>query len=131
MTFAPAVFRPKHVPGLAIAAGLVAIFFLVQALIAGGMMRVFALVLAAIFAAIAIWYYMSARRASVIVRGESFTIQDGRSETTYERSDIESIDLRSLKGQLKMRDGKHVWLPLEGSQLVEISLLLAPGQRLS
>jgi len=126
MTFAPAVFKPKHVPGLAIAAGLVAIFFLIQALIAGNMMRIFALVVAAIFACIAVWYYLSARQASVTVRRDSFTVQAGKAETTYERSDIESIDLRSLKGQVKLRDGRQVWLPLEGSELVEVSILLAP-----
>ncbi len=130
MSIAATVFRSNRMPFIALACVVVAIFFVLQALlmIFMGMagLAILSIVVAAVFGLGALWLYRISRASAVVVNPTQFIVKSGKAETAYDRDQIDSIDLRSLRGQLTMKDGSNVWLPLEGNDLIEASILLSP-----
>ena len=126
MSLGPAVLRQQSVPFLSLACLLFTVFFVIQGFLVSGLLTVLSLVIAAIFAAAGLWFWFQARRSSVLIDREQFIVKDGAKQETFQRSDIESIDLASLRGHVRFKDGSSLTLPLEGKQLVEAGLLLSP-----
>lgn len=130
MTIAATVFRSNRMPFIALACLVVAIFFLLQAVLMVVMsmipLAILSIVVAVVFALAAAWLHRISRESAVVVNTEQFIVKSGGTETTYNRSDIAAIDLSSIRGQLTMKDGTNVWLPLEGGDLIEASILLSP-----
>lgn len=129
MTTAPVVLRPQGMPFLTIVALLLTAFFGVQAIIVSGAMTTLSLLIALVFLAGAAWFLFQASRSSVVIDRDQFVIKDGSRQRTYERKDIDSVDLSSLSGHVKMNDGTSVTLPLDGRPLIQAGMLLSPPRR--
>lgn len=126
MSLGPTVIRPNSIPFPTVACAVIALFFVIQAIIVNSWMTVLSLVIAGIFAAGAAWYWFQARRSSVLIDQEQFIVKNGAKQSTFARSQIKSIDLSSLDGQVQFKDGTSVDLPLDGKPLVEAGILLTP-----
>ncbi|MGI9597246.1 MAG: hypothetical protein ACR2QK_13875 [Acidimicrobiales bacterium] len=126
MSFGPAVIRPNSIPFPTVACAVIVLFFGIQAIIVDSWMAVLSLTIAAVFLLGAAWYWLQARRSSVLIDSNQFIIKDGSKQKRYERSDIAAVDLSSLRGHVTMKDGTEIMLPLEGRPLVEAGLLLTP-----
>jgi len=84
--------------------------------------------MAAIFVLLSFWWYRRSQQSSVIIDGDTVTINRGRQTQTFRRSDIAKVDLSSASRQLTFGDGTGTSLPLEGRSLVEAGILLNPRQ---
>lgn len=127
MSIGPTVFQPKSIPYPTIGCGLIALFFVIQAIIVNSWMTVLSLVIAAIFALAAIWFVMRARQSSVLIDANQFIVKSGSKQKTYDTDTIADIDLSSVNGHITFKDGSSTDLPLEGKQLVEAAMLLMPA----
>lgn len=126
VTIAPATFHSSRVPFATIAAAAIAVYFVVKAALLGGSLAVFSLLMAALAAGVALWWLARSRSSAVVIDATQLTVKRGSSTRTYDRSDIESVDLSDTGRQVRFRDGTAIGLPLEGSSLVEAGLLLSP-----
>lgn len=113
------------------AAAVVAMYFLIKALLMDGGVVVFSLIMAGVLAAVAVWWLMRVRRCSVVIDGDQFIVNRGARTATYDRTSIESVDLADTGRQVRFRDGSAIGLPLEGTALIEAGLLLSPGRTTS
>ncbi|MGH1488374.1 MAG: hypothetical protein ACRBK7_03115 [Acidimicrobiales bacterium] len=127
MSFGPSVFRPRAIPFPTIGCALIALFFVIQAIIVNSWMTVLSLAIALIFALAAAWYWYQVRQSSVLIDANQFIVKSGSKQRTFETDAIADIDLSSPTGQITFKDGTTTNLPLEGKQLVEAALLLMPN----
>ena len=125
MTIGPVVLRQQGLPFLGIACLVLTAFFIIQGLIVSGVMTLLSLAIAAIFALGALWYWFRARQSSVLIDESHVIIKEGRKQLTVDRGSIESVDLSSLVGQVRLDDGSALDLPLEGKPLIEAGVLLS------
>lgn len=126
MTIGATVLKPNSVQFPTIAFAIIAVFFVIQAIIVSGMMTVLSLVVALIFAAAAAWTWFRSRQATVLINPNDFTVKSGSNQRTYARSDVVAVDLSAVDGHVALADGRRVTLPLDGQPLVEAGLLLTP-----
>jgi hypothetical protein len=126
MSLGPTVFRPRAVPFPTIGCGLIALFFVIQGIIVNRWMTVLSLAIAALFAIAACWFLFQARRSSVLIDANQFIVKTGARQNTYDIDQIENVDLSSVSGHVRFRDGSTTDLPLQGNELVEAALLLSP-----
>lgn len=126
MSLGPTVFRPRAIPYTTIGCGLIALFFVIQAIIVNSWMTVLSLVIALVFALAAAWFWFQARRSSVLIDTNQFIIKTGSKQKTYDTDSIADIDLSSVAGHISFKDGTRADLPLQGDQLVEAALMLMP-----
>ncbi len=127
MSIGPTVFRPRAVPYPTIGLGVIALFFVIQAIIVNSWMTVLSLVIALVFALAAAWFWLQARRSSVLIDANQFIVKTGSTQKTYDTDSIADIDLSSINGHITFNDGTSTDLPLQGDQLVEAALLLMPS----
>lgn len=105
------------------------VYFLVKALVMDGGVALFSLIMAAVLAAVAMWWLVRVRRSSVVIDGDRLMVKRGARTATYDRTSIESVDLADTGRQVRFRGGSAIGLPLEGKALIEAGLLLSPGRR--
>lgn len=131
MSATPVVLRFSGTPFLSVAAVVVALYFLVKALLMDGGVVPFSLVMAATLVTAAAWWFRCSRRFSVVIDGDQLIINRGSRTATYDRSSIESVNLADSGRQVRFRDGSAIGLPLEGRALIEAGLLLSPPRTTS
>lgn len=129
MSLGPTVLRSRKIPFTSLAAILLSGFFVVQALVVDGQARGLSLLVAAAFAAGAVWTWFQRRRSAVLIDADQFIVKDGGRQRVYDLAAIEHVDLSSLRGHVVLSDGRSVSLPLEGDQLIQAGLLLTPPRR--
>lgn len=126
MSISPVVLKSQSVPFQSMASAVVLVYFIVKSLVFGGAVAAFSLFLGAIAALVGLWALWSARKSSVVIDGDTFTVVRRGRATSYERSRVSDVDLSGLDRHLTLDDGTGVRLPLEGKALVEAGLLLGP-----
>lgn len=127
MSIGPVVLRPRPVPPLAILAAIVAVVFVVLGLVLDRWMAGVAAGIAIVFVLAGFWLVLQARRSVVMIDTHQFIVKAGGRQQTFERTQIDTIDLSRLRGQVRFTDGTSVTLPLVGDQLVEAGILLSPS----
>lgn len=126
MTVGPTVLRNNGLPFLTMASAVLVVYFLVKAVLIPGAAAVFSLIMGAIVALVGFWWYRRSQRANVVIDAESFTVNSGRRSKSYQRAQVESVNLSSATAQVKFVDGTGIVLPLEGRALVQAGILLSP-----
>lgn len=126
MSLGPTVLRPTTIPMLSVVNTVIAIGFGLLALFLDGAARFASVAVAIGFVIGAVWILFQARRSSVLIDVNQFIVKDGGRQRRFEIAQIESVDLRRLRGHIRFKDGSSVALPLEGRDLMEAGLLLTP-----
>lgn len=126
MTIAPAVIRSRTTPVLSVACAALVVYFLLKAAILDQELRAFSLLLGGLAAVVGLWWLRRARRTSVVIDREQFTVYRGGRSASYARNDITGIDLAGFEQHVSFADGTGIKLPLEGQELVEVGFLLTP-----
>lgn len=126
MSLGPAVFTARPFPTIARIYVALTLVLVGVALVTGGAVRIGLFCAAVCGAGLVGWYLWRARSAAVLIDAHQFIVKAGGSQDTFDLDQIDQLDLSPLRGRVRFRDGTSVVLPLDGPELVEVGLLLAP-----
>ncbi len=129
MSLGPTVLTPRTVPLLTAVCAVLAVGFVLLGIFLDGTIRLAAFGIALAFFAGGAWNLFQARRSAVLIDTNQFIVKDGGKQARFDISQIDSVDLSRLRGQVRFKDGTSVTLPLEGDDLMEAGLLLNPSDR--